>query len=341
MSLETNLAAEPQAPLPAPSEQVGRGQLSRFFEAYALVLVLIAVILFFSLWPQTSAVYPTLANFQVVVAGQCVLAVVATGALVPLICNEWDLSVGASATLSAVVAATLLSSTMPALVALAVGAVMGVIVGLVNGFLVNFLGTNAVITTLGTTAVIAGAINQVTGGATKVSNIPGFLTTFGSGTWLGIPRLLFVVAIVVVLAHYLLEYTPLGRHFYAIGSNRNAAVLIGVNIRKTIGIAFLIAGVLSGLAGLMQVARSGAADPRLGDTLTLPALAAAFLSAAAIKPGRYNVPGMLVALFLLAFINSGLTIAGVPPYVTQYVNGIALIAGVGLAVNLGRKREVV
>jgi len=333
-SLETGSETTPAA------RPGGRGRVGRFLQAYALVLVLIGVIVFFSVWPETSSAYLTAANFQITIAGQCVLAVVATGALIPLICNEWDLSVGASATLSAVVAASLFTSTLPTVLALAAGLGVGIVVGLVNGFLINFLGTNAVITTLGTTAVIAGAVNQVTGGATKVSDIPRWLTDFGSGTLLGVPKLLFVVAIVAIAAHYLLEYTPLGRHFYAIGSNRTAAVLIGVNIRKTIGIAFLLAGVLAGLAGLMQVARSGAADPRLGDTLTLPALAAAFLSAAAIKPGRYNVPGMLVALFLLAFINGGLTLAGVPPYVSQYVNGIALIAGVGLAVNLGRKREV-
>lgn len=340
MPSESTVAVEAAAPAP-PKPSASRGRALRWLEAYALVILMAAVILFFSLWPETSEVYPTLANLQVILAGQSVLAIVAVGALVPLICNEWDLSVGASATLSAVVAASLLSSSMAVPMALGVGLAMGIVVGLVNGFLVNFLGTNAVITTLGTTAVIAGAVNQVTGGSTQVSNIPEFLTDFGSGTWFGIPRLFYVVLVIAAAGHYLLEYTPLGRHFYAIGSNRNAAVLIGVNIRKTIGIAFLIAGVLAGLAGLLQVARSGAADPRLGDSLTLPALAAAFLSAAAIKPGRYNIPGMLVALFLLAFINSGLTIAGVPPYVTQYVNGVALIAGVGLAVNLGRKREVV
>jgi ribose transport system permease protein len=340
MSLDNNVSAESSAPTSHRTSARG-GRILRFVEAYALLIVMFGVIAFFSLWPTTAEVYPTMANLQIIIAGQSVLAIVAVGALMPLICNEWDLSVGASATLSAVVAASLLSSSIAVPFALAIGLGTGVVVGLVNGFLVNFLGTNAVITTLGTTAVIAGVINQVTGGSTQVSNIPTFLTEFGSGTWLGIPRLFYVVILVAAAGHYLLEYTPTGRHFYAIGSNRNAAVLIGVNIRKTIGIAFLIAGVLAGLAGLMQVARSGAADPRLGDSLTLPALAAAFLSAAAIKPGRYNVPGMLVALFLLAFINSGLTIAGVPPYVSQYVNGIALIAGVGLAVNLGRKREVV
>jgi len=229
MSLESNVEVETAATPPVLTPGRTRGGFRRVLEAYALVVVLVGVIAFFSLWPETSAAYLTAANFQIIIAGQCVLAVVATGALIPLICNEWDLSVGASATLSAVVAASLFTSSMAAPLALAVGVGVGIIVGLVNGFLVNFLGTNAVITTLGTTAVIAGAINQVTGGATKVSDIPRWLTDFGAGTWLGIPRLLYVVAVVVVLAHYLLEYTPLGRHFYAIGSNRSAAVLIGVS----------------------------------------------------------------------------------------------------------------
>ena len=309
-------------------------------ERYALLILLVAVVIFFSVWPTTSGVYPTLANLQVILNGQSVLAIVALGALVPLIANEWDLSVGASAGLAAVVSASLLSNDMSPLAALAIGASMGVVVGVANGLLVNGLGTNAVITTLGTAAVVAGAINQITGGSTQVSNIPEALTAFGSENFLGIPKLFYVMVLLALAMVYVLDFTPYGRQLYAIGSNRNAASLVGINIRRTVGIAFLVAGSLAGIAGILQVARSGAADPRLGDSLTLQALAAAFLSAAAIKPGRYNVPGMLVALFLLAFLNAGLTIAGVPPYVTQYVNGLALILGVGLAVNLGRKREV-
>jgi ribose transport system permease protein len=302
--------------------------------------LLIAVVIFFSFWPTTSSVYPTLANLQVILNGQSVLAIVALGALIPLIANEWDLSVGASAGLAAVVAASLLSGGMAPALDLAIGASMGLAVGVANGLLVNGLGTNAVITTLGTAAVVAGAINQITGGTTQVSNIPEALIAFGSENFLGIPKLFFVMILLAIFVIYVLDFTPYGRQLYAIGSNRHAAALVGINIRRTVGIAFLVAGCLAGLAGILQVARSGAADPRLGDSLTLQALAAAFLSAAAIKPGRYNVPGMLVALFLLAFLNAGLTIAGVPPYVTQYVNGLALILGVGLAVNLGRKREV-
>jgi ribose transport system permease protein len=95
---------------------------------------------------------------------------------------------------------------------------------------------------------------------------------------------------------------------------------------------------ICGVAGVLQVARAGGADPAIADSLAMPALAAAFLSAAAIKPGRYNVGGVLVAVYLLAVLNSGLNLAGAPDYVSSFVNGAALIAGVGLAVRIGRNR---
>jgi ribose transport system permease protein len=136
-----------------------------------------------------------------------------------------------------------------------------------------------------------------------------------------------------------MSYTPFGRYLYAIGVNRTAARLVGLRTRLNLATAFVIAGALAGVAGILAVARAGGADPQLGDQLLLPAFAAAFLSAASIKPGRYNVGGLLVAVYFLAVLNNGLNLAGVEPYVNLYVNGGALIIGVGLAAHLGRKRR--
>jgi ribose transport system permease protein len=308
-----------------------------WLERYALVGVLLLIFAFFSFYGPTSDTFPTTANLKVVLGGQSVLAIVALGALIPLICKEWDLSVGASAGLSAVVAAKLLSNGTPLAVALIVGVLLGVAVGTANALIITRLGTNAVITTLGMSAIVAGVVNQITGGTAQVSNIPRSLIHFGSGSVLGVPNPTIVLVVVAIAVYFMLVHTPFGRYIYALGSNPNAARLIGLRTGLTLGLTFVLAGGLAGIAGVLQVARAGGADPGLGAELTLPALAAAFLSAAAIKPGRYNVGGLLVALFLLAFLNSGLTIAGAQPYVTQYVNGVALIAGVALAVNIGRK----
>jgi ribose transport system permease protein len=144
---------------------------------------------------------------------------------------------------------------------------------------------------------------------------------------------------VALAVYYVLVHTPFGRYVYAFGSSPDAARLVGVRTKLVLGSTFVASGALAGIAGVLQVARSGGADPRVGESLTLPALAAAFLSAAAVKPGRYNVGGLLVAILLLAFLSSGLNLVGAEPYITQYVNGGALIVGVALAVYLGRKRS--
>ena len=123
------------------------------------------------------------------------------------------------------------------------------------------------------------------------------------------------------------------------GSNDVAARLVGLPTRLTLTASFVIAGVLAGAGGVLQVARSGGADPRVSTNFTLAALAAAFLSAAAIRPGKFNVGGVLVAVAFLAVLNGGLNLAGAQPYVNDYVNGIALIVGVGLAAYLGRRRR--
>jgi ribose transport system permease protein len=315
-------------------------RLLGFAEAYALVVLLGAVVVFFSLYSVTSESFPTTANVQAIIGNNSVLAIVALAALIPLVCNEFDLSVGAIAGVSSVFVASALSSGTPVVVAILIGVGIGLGVGIVNALIITRFGVNAVITTLGTATILAGVNQAKTGGLAIVSNIPPSVTDFGSGNTLGIPRTAFVLVVVALGVAYLLVQTPFGRYAYAFGSNPEAARLVGLRTRLTLGLTFVAAGGLAGAAGVLQVARAGGADPRVGESFTLPALAAAFLSAAAIKPGRYNVGGVLVAIFFLATLNSGLNLAGAQPYLSNYVNGAALIFGVGLAAFFGRRRKL-
>jgi ribose transport system permease protein len=342
MSAETQTADPAPETTPSGGLQRGRrgftGPWTNYLEAYALLILLILIGAFFSVWSKTSDTFLTSANLQILVANQAVIAIVALGALIPLVCNEFDLSVGATAGLSAVYVASAMSSGTPVILAILIGIGIGVIVGLVNALLVTRFGVNGVITTLGTSTIIAGVVTQKTGGLSIVSNIPDGVTNFGAGTWIGIPRVAFALALVALGVYYLLGHTPIGRYTYAFGSNRAAARLVGVRTKVVLALSFVLAGGLSGAAGVLYVSRAGGADPHVGPGFALPALAAAFLSAAAIKPGRYNVGGTLVAIFFLAVLNSGLNLAGAQPYVASYVNGAALILGIALAVALSRRR---
>lgn len=329
--------SEPSPPraIDAPSRRPSRLGL---LEAYALVGLLVAVGLFFSFYGPTSSTFPTSGNLQVLFGGQAVLAIVALAVLVPLICGEFDLSVGAVAGLCSVFCASALSSGVAVPLAVALAIALGMTIGIVNALLITKARVNSFIATLGVAAIVDGVVTQKTGGLALVSNIPASVTSFGSGNWLGIPRPAYVLAVVAIVVYYVLAHTPFGRYVQALGSNREAARLVGLRNDLLLGLTFVAAGTLAGAAGALQVARAGGADPRVGATFLLPAFAAAFLSAAAIKPGKYNVVGTLVAVLFLAALNSGLNLAGAEPYVSQYVNGAALLVGVGLAAYLGRKR---
>jgi ribose transport system permease protein len=331
--------ANPVGPnLGAPEESKSRRVLADRLEALALPALLVAAAVFFTVFGSTSNAFMTAANIRVLLGGQAVVALVALALLVPLCANEWDLSVGAAAGLSAVFAASVMSTGSLAggvLVALA----LGVLVGVVNALIVTRCRVNAVIATLGTMTIVGGVINWKSHGVSIVSNIPQSLVNLGSENWLGVPRIAVVLAVIALATHYLLEHTPYGRYLYAYGSNPTAARLVGLRTRILVASTFVIAGVLAASAGILSVARSGGASPTVGDQLLLPAFAAAFLSAASIKPGRYNVGGLLVAVYFLAVINNGLSLAGAQPYISSFVNGGALIVGVGLAMYLGRRRR--
>lgn len=316
-----------------------RKPLRSYLEAYAFLGLLVLAFLFFSFWPETADTFTTGANLQILIGSSTVVAIVALGALVPLICNEWDLSVGASAALGSVYAAQALTDGTPVPLAILLAVGIGLVVGVVNALIVTRLGVNAVITTLGISIIITGVISLETQGVTIAGDIPESVTDFGTLNWFGIPRTAFALAAVALLVYYVLNHTPYGRYLYAIGSNRSAARLAGIRTKLVIGATFVIAGALCGAAGLLQVARSGGANPHIGDSLLLQALAAAFLSAAAIRPGRYNAGGVLVAVYFLAVLNSGLNLMGAEDYVSSFVNGGALIVGVGLAARLGRRTE--
>jgi len=325
---------------PAAARTAMGHRLLHLGEAWALLGLTIGLVVFFSLYPSTSDSFPTLANFQALSGSQAIPVLVALAVLVPLVCNEIDLSVGASVSLSAVLAGYALGHGVPLPAAALIGIGAGVLVGAINGLLVTRAEVNGVIVTLGTAVIVGGVVLAITDGRSLLEGIPSSLTDFGSGKAAGVvPTIVVATLLVAALAYYLLGHTALGRQLYMLGSNRRAALLVGLRPARLLVTSFVLGGALAGLAGVFQVGRAGGADPNAGPALTLPALTAAFLSAAAIRPGHYNVGGVLTAAAFLAVLNGGLNLAGAAPYVSQIVNGVALISGVALAAFLRRKRE--
>jgi ribose transport system permease protein len=318
-------------------KQGARDLVLLLLQRYALVLLFAAVVVFFSVRLPES--FATVLNFRNIVGNQSVLAIVGIAAILPLIGGQFDLSIGSVLGLTSIATASALSRfSTPLWVAALVGIGLGAAVGAFNGVLIAKLGVNSLITTLGVATVITGIISWYTEGLSILTGIPQALTSMGSGVWLGLPRTLYGLTLVALFTWYLLEHTPYGRYLHAVGSNPNAARLVGLDVDRVVILSFVISGAMTGFGGVLQVARQGGGNPQTGNFFLLPALSAAFLGATSIHPGRFNVPGTVVAVFFLATTVSGLSLSGVDNWVESVFNGTALAVAVGLSTVIGRHR---
>jgi len=146
------------------------------------------------------------------------------------------------------------------------------------------------------------------------------------------------MVLLALILWWLLEYTPAGRYLYSVGGNPQAARLAGIRVGRITTGAFLISGFVAALSGILLAAELGSASPDVGTPYLLPAFSAVFLGATQILPGRVNVLGTLIAIFLLATGVKGLQLAGAPGYINDLFNGVALIIAVALAVRSRRRK---
>ena len=290
-----------------------RQPLRHYLEAYAFLGLLVAAAIFFSLWPETGETFTSAANLRTLVASNSVIAIVALGALVPLVCYEFDLSVGAIAGLSSVYVATALVARRFGPAGPGAGDRRSASSSASSTrLLITRVGVNAVISTLGMSIILHGIVNQKTGGLSVTGNIPAQLQRI---------RLQQLARraedrLSCLAARRARRLLPARPHAASGAISTPSAPTRG----GTAGRDPHQADPGPDLRHLRRALRLGraccrwraAAAPtrKVGETFTLPALAAAFLSAAAIKPGRYNVGGTMVAIFFLAVLNSGLNLAG-------------------------------
>jgi ribose transport system permease protein len=302
---------------------------------YGTLLGFAAMVVFFAVnLPETFLSARNLLNVSQQIS---MLAVVAFTMTVVMSMGDFDLSVGAMASLSGVVAATLFVAGWP--VALAVTAALGVglVGGLLNGFLVSALGILPFVATLGTMTVFGGMAFLVSDGRTIFGrDIPASFSGFArTGLEVGdlrIPALTLVALAVLAVIWAVLEQTPYGRRLYAIGGNIEAARLAGTRVTRFRWLAFCFTGAGAAVAGLMYASRVASANPTQGDGLMLDAIACVFLGMTMSEEGEPRVLGTLLGVLLLGLLDNGLTQMNVDSYIREVLVGTIII----LAVASGR-----
>lgn len=323
-----------------PRQRTGQSALLLNIERFALPGLFIVVLIFFSLWGATGHLFATAINFQEVGSNYVYIGILTLASLIPLVCGEFDFSVGQNAGFTQIVVATAMARFhVPLPFAIALAIACGALVGLNNGNVVAKLGVNSLIVTLGTSGILLGVVEWYTNGQTISVGISQSMLNFGFGNVAGIPDAVLLLTGVALIVYYVLEHTPYGRYLTSIGSNARAARLVGLRVDRLKLSAFVLSGALAGVAGVLLVAKNGSASPEAGSVSdTLIALAAAYLGATSIRPGRFNVLGAMLAVYFIAFSVSGLALAGVQSWVSQVFSGGALFVAVVISTVLARRR---
>jgi rhamnose transport system permease protein len=270
-----------------------------------------------------------------------VLLLLAAGQCVVIITRNVDLSVGSVLGLTAYLTGRLFIDTgLPIVAVILVGVLAGALLGLVNGLLVGFGKVPALVITLGTLYIYRGVVLSWAGSnRINPSDLPDAFGNLGTKTILSIPLLFIVAMLVVIAVGYYLHTARGGRELYAIGSDPDAAVLYGLQVRRRVISAFVLSGALAGLAGVVFAARYGSVSSSAGTGIELQAVAAVVVGGVAIFGGSGTVWGAAIGAILLVTINRVLPILGIPDFWQQALVGALIISAIALDRLLSLRRE--
>jgi len=227
---------------------------------------------------------------------------------------------------------------LPILLVLAIVIAIGVLVGLLHSLFIVFFRVPSLVVTLGSTSLMSGVVQWMTNSST-IGGIDNNLVMAVVGHRLfGIPYAFYYALAAGLIIWYVFDYTPLGRRLLFVGRGREVARLNGIAVDRVRVGALVSSAVLASIAGIVYAGVLGSADPFSGLNFLLPAFAAAFLGATTLQPGRFNPWGTLVAVYFLATGITGLSMLGIPLWVTNVFNGAALILAVTIS-QITRGRE--
>ena len=223
---------------------------------------------------------------------------------------------------------------MPDAVALAIafgllaGFAAGLAIGIVNGVGVALLGVSPFMMTLGMASIGFGIALYMTGGVPVYGMPPAFSDVFGFGSWLGIPAPVYVTVALILLLYLVLNWTRLGRYFYAVGGNIKAARLSGINTRLTLFTAYVLCGGMASISGLLLTARLETGEANIGASMPLESIAACVIAGVSLRGGVGRVENVVLGALFIGLIQNGMNLARIESYLQTVVIGVLLILAV-------------
>jgi ribose transport system permease protein len=331
---------------------MARGSILPLLKQTAVWIALVDLLLFgvFGLLSPAHVFFGT-SSLQNITLSAAQIVVLSGAASFELAAGEIDISLGAILVLSSILGGEAMmhlagsdnqvaNGVYPHLAtALIVGVVVvllgGALLGLINGLVVTRLGVNSFIATLAMAGVAAGTGYIITNGA-DLAYIPTSLQVeFGARLILGIPAPALAVAIIMAVLWAVLKFTRFGLHTLALGSSREAAERAGVPVKRHVVAVFILAGLIAGFAGLLDLSRFATTNIAGHTTDALAAVAGAVIGGTSLFGGRASIVGTVFGALLAVILQTGLITIGLTPFYQQIAIGVILVA----AVHLDQRRK--
>ena len=297
--------------------------------------VLIALVLVCAYLASTQSAFRTWGNVTNIVGSNSVTLVLALGATYVIIAGGLDMSIAAGTAATGMILGLVVQAGAPLILILLAPIGFGLLLGFINGALITFARISFLVVTLGALSVYTSFALIVQSGSTiTVFGDKGFspIYDFTTNKVGPIPIVMIFDVVLALIAGGVLRYTSFGRSVYAVGSNREAARLNGINVTMIVLMVYIITGFTVGLASIVEVGRLTGASPTVDPTLLLGVLAAVLIGGTAYTGGAGSITGTIIGVLFLGVVQNGLTIVGVSSFWQGMVNGIILIAAVGIGV---------
>jgi rhamnose transport system permease protein len=272
-------------------------------------------------------------NLASILQSIAITAIVAIGETLVILTKNVDLSVGSIVGLSAFASANLLAKHpgINPLFAFLLGCAIGAVLGAVNGVLVAYAHIPAIVVTLGTLNIYRGLDFALAGGSeVSAYQLPGSFLDIAATKVFGVPLLAIVAALLALIAGYLLHSSRQGRQLYAIGSNPDAAAIIGIHRERLVFFSFLFSGLLAGLGGVLWASYFATVDSGAANGLELLVIASVVVGGVTINGGSGSMLGAMLGAIILGTIQNALGILRIDQFWLQTIYGAAIVVAVSL-----------
>jgi ribose transport system permease protein len=279
----------------------------------------------------------SLGNILNVLRQASLLFFIASGLTLVVLTAGLDLSVGANVALSACLAGTVIQHTGSPLLGILTGLLSGGIVGLLNGVMVTALRIPSFIATYGMLWVLNGLTYWYMGGET-IHGFPPAFRQIGSGYLFGLPIPVYLLLIFLAIGTAFAQRTIWGQEIYAVGANPVAARLSGIPISRRLLLVYCVSGTMAGLASIIFLARLNSAEADIGESLTLPAIAAVLIGGTSLFGGIGTVFGTFIGALILTLVLNGMNLLSVNTNWQPFITGVIVIVAVWLDMTTRRHK---